>query len=562
MNKRVAIGIAAALAGLVLITTLGLLFAGGDRRLGATNDRSYAAGNFFVQVAGVDAGAVKSVEGCEVGSDVVREQVGPDNVAHKHLANVNYDPCVIRVGATMGAGLYNWINAMLNGTQTSKDVVFVETDYDRKEKGRITLRNALLTGVKFPNLDGAAKDAAYIELTFTPEVIQRSPGSGAAYSTGVQAKSQKQWLPSNFRLTIPGMDTSRVSRISGFEAKQSVAEAAVGELRDYEKTPANLELGNLDVTVAASHSADFDNWFKSFVVDGNNGASAEKTATLEYLAPNLNEVLLTLSFQGVGIFRMAHEALEAGRESARRKRYSLYVEQAAFASPAAPVSTGTGGTPPPPPPPPPAPVEATITPVAGELLVDGETFTISDGVNEPTTFEFDLDGKAEWIPVRFSKEAPAEEIASAIVEAINSVPENLEVVAKPTETQIIQLRSEREAEAGEEKILEFVESEEFKVRDAEKEVEALPAPTELVASAGTAEGEIDLRWNPVEGALGYLVLFTTEPGSTDYIELDKAEGAELTVAGLKSGVEHFFVVRALDGTNVSKNSNEASASAG
>jgi phage tail-like protein len=574
MNKRVAIGIAAALAGLVVITTLGLLFAGGDRRLGAGVDpRSYASGNYFVQVGGVDVGAVKSVEGCEVGSDVVRESAGADNVRRKHVANVRYDPCVIRIGTGMAAALYNWIAAMLNGSQTPKDVVLVETDYNRKEMGRISLQHALLTGVKFPNLDGALNDPASIELTLTPETIQRSAGSGATYSAGIQGKSsQKHWLPSNFRLTLSGTDASKVSRISGFEATQSVAGDAIGVSRDYEKAPTDLELGNLDVTVAASHSADFDNWFKSFIVNGNSGASAEKTATLEYLGPS-GDVLFTLSFQGVGVFRQVHEGYEAGKDTKKRKRYSLYVETAAFSAASgstlaaqntttgvqtnpAPLTSTTQTTPPPP------PIEATITTVAGELLVDGETFTISDGVNEPTTFEFDLDGKAEWIPVRFSKEAPPEEVASAIVEAINNVPESLQVVAKPTETQTIQLQSERGGEAGEEKILEFVESEEFRVRDAEKEVEALAAPTELAASTGAAEGEIDLRWNPVKGALGYLVLFTTEPGSTDYIELDKSEGTELTVAGLKSGLEHVFVVRALDGTNVSKNSNEAAATAG
>ncbi len=71
----------------------------------------------------------------------------------------------------------------------------------------------------------------------------------------------------------------------------------------------------------------------------------------------------------------------------------------------------------------------------------------------------------------------------------------------------------------------------------------------------------ELSWKETPGALAYLILFTTEKGG-EYRELDKAEGTQITLAGLDPGVMHYFVVRALDGTQESANSTEAVAAAG
>jgi hypothetical protein len=564
LNKRILIGVALAVLGLVLVAGIAVFVADNDRRVGALNDnRTYAAGRFFVEINGTMVSGVKSVSGCDTFSNVIKEQPATDGVIPKHVGVPKYDPCVIEVTHDMGAEAYNWIRAMLSRNAVTKTVKIIEADYNYKERSRRTLLNATLAEVAFPAVSGDSKDPAAIRLTIAPEVVQTSTSNaGATVQGAVTGPKQKSWLASNFKLTIPGLPATRVSKISSFVATQEVTEGAIGVTRDYQKEPGKLQLGDLLLDVSAVDAGGWDAWFHSFVVQGNNGQTDEKTATLEFLSPNMVDVLLTLSFKGVGIFRAGAPALDSSEKIAR-KSYSLYAEEVVFSSPA--FGAGATASPPPPPPPPAAAAtitEATITAIGAARLVDGETFTISDGTNEPTTFEFDLDGAFKGNPVKISKDAPPEEVAAAIAESINSIGEKLELAAKITGEAQIQLVSLKADAEGEEKILEFVDDDSFKVQDkvVERGAGELPAPTELAAVTG-GPGEITLSWKETPGALGYLILFTTEPGG-EYRELDKAEGTKVTLADLDPGVEHFFVVRALDGTRESANSNEASAVAG
>lgn len=72
----------------------------------------------------------------------------------------------------------------------------------------------------------------------------------------------------------------------------------------------------------------------------------------------------------------------------------------------------------------PAYATGTITNVAGALLVDGETFTINDGVGTTTIFEFDDDGSvaAGNVAVAFTAADTADQVRNAIITAINRTP--------------------------------------------------------------------------------------------------------------------------------------------
>jgi hypothetical protein len=353
-GRRVILGVALAIAGLIAVTGIGLLVAGGDDRvLGASGpQRSYVAGKYIVNIDG-ESTVVVALTGCGVFGDVVPQPVGADGVVRKHVSQPKHEPCVIKVGANMGKGLYNWVVGTLNRKAPLKDLSIIATDFNYKVQAHSELANALLTKVVFPGVDGSSKDATALELTIEPESwrkITTSVGTDAKAQVNVK---QKTWLQSNFRLTIPGLDTTKVNRVTAFVATQKVAADAVGEFREYEKQPATLELGNLGVTSAASHSEKFHQWFDQFVIQGNNSQSDEKTATLEYLDPTTKGVLFTLSFSGVGIFRAAREPFEANKDNLSRDTFWLYVEEASFLE---------GAVAPPPPPPPPPPPSTTTTP--------------------------------------------------------------------------------------------------------------------------------------------------------------------------------------------------------
>ena len=106
-----------------------------------------------------------------------------------------------------------------------------------------------------------------------------------------------------------------------------MAESAAGETRDYQKTPASLEVSDLEFTVPEQSARKLQAWFDDFVLKGNCGEDRERNGTLEYLGPDLKDPVFTLSFKNLGILRIAPEKAVSGSESIRRLKVTLYCEQ-------------------------------------------------------------------------------------------------------------------------------------------------------------------------------------------------------------------------------------------
>ena len=80
----------------------------------------------------------------------------------------------------------------------------------------------------------------------------------------------------------------------------------------------------------------------------------------------------------------------------------------------------------------------TINAVSEAQLLDGETFSISDGINRPLLFEFDKNGAVQGTNVRIALTAGSSStvVADAIVAAINGVPGSLAIIAVRSTRQV------------------------------------------------------------------------------------------------------------------------------
>jgi phage tail-like protein len=295
--------------------------------------RGYVAGKYGIEVDGINAGWVWSVEGGHAVADVVVEKMGPDHLQRKHIGNVKYEPISVTCGTGMSKAFYSWIQDSFDHKHTRKNGAIVAANYDYKEHSRLTFTNALVTEIGMPALDAASKDAAKMTIKFDPEYTRTTTTDGGkAVGGAMKADVQKKWLPANFRLRIDGMDEAcqRVNKIEALVVKQKVVENAVGELRDYEKEAASVEIPNLVITFPESHSKCFYDWHQSFVINGENGQDKEKGATLEYLTPDLKTVLFTLTFSNLGIFKLTPDKVEAGNEQIRRVKAEMYCEDIKF----------------------------------------------------------------------------------------------------------------------------------------------------------------------------------------------------------------------------------------
>ena len=265
--------------------------------------RSYSAGLFLLSLDG-EAAVLKAVDVGTIKGEVV----------------------TINIGVSMGKGLYEWIKASLDETHLRKNGYVVAVDYNYKAKSYRHFRDALITEITIPALDGSSKDTSFFTIKFAPEEITYKAGDDADIK-GVVNTKQKKWLTSNFRLRLGDLPCGRVSKIDSFTIKQHIQQDAVGSQRISTKEPTGFEITNLKVTFSASDVKPWATFFDDFVIKGNNRQEAELSGAIEFLDPSLKEVLGSVDLFQVGIFSLAEDKGEANKDSIKRWTAELYVER-------------------------------------------------------------------------------------------------------------------------------------------------------------------------------------------------------------------------------------------
>lgn len=389
MSRRslVALVVGLLVAGPLVLAGVAVWMGGDDglRRAGALK-QSYAAGKFALYSdagAGAYLGPVQSFTGCRPHGNVADAAPGADQVIRKHVSAVAYDSCVVRVGLTaMDQTLYDWIGQALAHNASTKNLWLISSDFSGQVESGLHLLNARLDKVAFPQLDAGAKEPAYLTLTLNPSsLVEFDPccGSFTPPAATTPAKASKQAQTSNFRFTINGstLPTTRINKIGAFTFRQETVGAAT-----------TLHLGDLELQMAKVDAPAWRQWFNDFVIQGNNAAANEKTATLEILSANQTDVVASFGFSGVGIFAHPGDA-ESNSEKGARENFSLYVEEATFTlgtapppPPPPPATTPTKTSPPPTetkPPPPPAETEPTETVPERKALAAPESLKASPG---------------------------------------------------------------------------------------------------------------------------------------------------------------------------------------
>ena len=302
--------------------------------LAAADRRSFVSGYFALSLDGADVGYLKGIDGGAISGEVVEEPIDPgDYFSKKHIGNVKYEDFTAQIDFGMGSQVYDWIASTMNGNAPRKNGAITSGDFQLNAKSKRTFTQALVTEIGFPACDASSKEPAYLTLGFGPEITsqaQKASGKLSKFSTGTK---QKAWLPANFRLEIAGLDCKKVSKIDAFTIKQAVATSAIGEQRDYEKEPGQVEFPNLAITFSEASAQTWIDWHEDFVIKGNNEDGKEKSGTLTFLSSNLKEELGKVSFFNLGIFRYTTDKGEANADAIKRITAELYCERMSFSGP-------------------------------------------------------------------------------------------------------------------------------------------------------------------------------------------------------------------------------------
>jgi hypothetical protein len=265
----------------------------------------------FMYLDGKEAGFLKSLKGGAASAEVINEPGGPGFFVKKRLGAFNYEEFALQFGLSMTKAVYDWIAASWKGDSSRKNGAFVACDFEYVVRSEREFSNALITETMIPAADAKPKDPSYLSIRFKPEIVRYKKGSGQKISPGsVPKPEQKIWLPSNFRLEIPGLDCKFVTKIDSFTVKRTLT-SEIGVGRDFDLQPGKLEFPNLTITVSEAHAQSWIDWHQDFVIKGNNSESNEKSGSLIFLSTDMSTELGRINFYNLGIFRLNLDAAEA-----------------------------------------------------------------------------------------------------------------------------------------------------------------------------------------------------------------------------------------------------------
>jgi hypothetical protein len=401
VNKRVAIGAAIAVLGLLVVSGIGLLVAGdGDRRLGALPTADPAE-TWVLQVGSQTVGQLASVETCGPRAELVDHRTQDPSgtpVLTSTAGRRANTPCILRFKPFgMDTALFDWLRQTLAGQPTKKNLTLHAYDAIGNGLVRLELQNSLIKQILFPRLTGGNANAYLITLTVQPETVVRDE----SFSGGMQANPGENVAAFEFRLA--GQTLNTVRAVGPIVVNQAlvpyVMSTAQGGTR-YLYTVGDLTVEHVDVTIDRDRTSMLESWLTSFVIQGQAGANDHKAATLELLKGN-QQVGLTFTFASLGVVGAADNA------GLTERTYSLFLRTNRSlgliipppASPPPPPPPPTTAPPPPPPPPttappppPPPPPPPTEPPPPSEGGLAAPTDVVAKLVSEETA-------TIEWQPV-------------------------------------------------------------------------------------------------------------------------------------------------------------------
>lgn len=305
------------------LALVGMLFLIGAQA--ARDKRSFVSLGYRIEIDGVGTATVNTVSGGYVTGEVVTAQSGADMMPQKHIGAARVVPVSVDVAP---GELSTWITQSLNGNAQPVSGRIVEMDSNFSIVSERNFHDAVLTEVTFPALDASSKDAARITLTFQPQRVTVKKGDGSKTS-GIGGKDTKRATLSAFRVTIPGVDCTGVTKVEAVTIKFKLPETASAGTGAAQTTKAHAgspSAGDLVLSVAAEKVAGFAEWVEDTLANLGAGQEKEKTVTVELLSPDMKSTLLTLEGSGVGIYALRPPG-GGGADQPKRAQAQMYVER-------------------------------------------------------------------------------------------------------------------------------------------------------------------------------------------------------------------------------------------
>jgi hypothetical protein len=255
-------------------------------------------------------------------ADVVSEADPSAFFPKKHLGPTQYEDVILTLGDAATIGLLDWIRAAWAPNPHPLDGAVLDLDRQMNITSQTMFSASVISETRFPALDAVNPQLGAVVLQVVPMTVDTATGSGSVSPVPVQTR----WRSVNFRLQFDGVDTSGVTRIEAFTVRRKV-EKSPSASGNASLVARDIDIPNLAVTVAALRAQDWRAWHRKVVIEGQQGAGAERDGALIFLSPNLATELSRIQLRNVGISKL--QTIDPAHVSAQ-----LYCEQMALVLPA------------------------------------------------------------------------------------------------------------------------------------------------------------------------------------------------------------------------------------
>jgi hypothetical protein len=286
-----------------------------------------AVSKWAFELNGLNAGLITSFEGMDIKAEKNETKPGGDFYTRKSIGKITPSEGTLKVASTQSRALQEWIDATLAADWAYKDGRIIQANMKNKNVREASFVRALITSIKFPEFKGDSKDMAFVDLKFQPTEVTWKAGDMSSISVGNEGNLNiKKMTQGAFKLSLDGLDTSRVSKMDGIEIKQVIEFDKIGPSRTSEIAPCSIEFPDLKLTLSEATAESYYAWHEDFVIKGNCGQGKEKGGQVEALAQDMKTVLSTVTFENLGIYELKTDAAKSGEKSLKRINVTMYCE--------------------------------------------------------------------------------------------------------------------------------------------------------------------------------------------------------------------------------------------
>jgi phage tail-like protein len=299
-----------------------------------TTDRvpAYSAAHFALELSGRpdELGMFRSIEGGGIKADVMTYQLGGTYERWRQLGKPKFEDIKLQVGMAMSEPFYKWIAEFFEGNAVRKDGAVVAADFSYKARARREFKEAMISELVFPKLDGADKNTAFMNVTMSVEDIQFKPGDNHEIQQNTGDETQKAWKCCNFTFSLDDFDCcKRVTKVDSFTVKQSVLEYHAGGRRSPSKTPSAIDWPQISFYLPEVDALPLIDHFKLRGVDGDVPGLKRLHGTIDTF-DNAQKTHFNMQFLNADIVAITPDKADASSEEMKMVKVDLYVESMKF----------------------------------------------------------------------------------------------------------------------------------------------------------------------------------------------------------------------------------------